>query len=168
MPRKISFCLMATLLAGSCLAGDSTMDRATLRGLKAIKVVVDPPPSDIEREGFDREHLRTIIEEKLRGAGIKIDNDSIEFLGLGISSGPGGRKSPITFRKGSSPSLTWALGVYQVVLLSRDQTTKTVAETWGVDKVISADPKARDRLVSGALDELVDQFAKAYRAVNPL
>jgi hypothetical protein len=33
--------------------------------------------------------------------------------------------------------------------------------------VISADPKAHDRLVSSAVDELVDQFAKAYRSVNP-
>ena len=92
LPRTICFCMALTMLAGGCLAGDSTMDRATLRGLKAVKVVIDPPPPEMERAGFDRDHLRASIEQKIRDAGIKIDNDVIEFLGLGIAMVQGGRK----------------------------------------------------------------------------
>jgi hypothetical protein len=155
-----------TVLAGCCLAGDSAMDRATLRGLKAVKIVVDPPPSEMEHQGFDREHLRASIEQKVRDGGIKIDNDAIEFLGLGISAGQAGRKGPLSLGKAPT-SITLSLGLYQVILLSRDQTIKTVAETWGQQKVISATAKNLDHALPGAIDELVDQFVKAYRSVNP-
>jgi hypothetical protein len=166
LPRKIRCCMALTVLAGCCLAGDTAMDRATLRGLKAVKVVVDPPPPEMEREGFDRDHLRASIEQKLRDAGIKIDNDAIEFLGLGISMVQGGRKVPLSFGK-APVSLTLSLGLYQVIVLSRDQTIKTVAETWEQQKVIQATAKTLDKVLPGAIDELGDQFVKAYRSVNP-
>ena len=164
--RGIYLGLALTVLAGSCLAGDSAMDRATLRGLKAVKVVVDPPPAEMERQGFDREHLRASIEKKLRDGGIKIDNDVIEFLGLGISAGQGGRKGPLSLGKAPT-SMNLSLGLYQVILLSRDQTIKTVAETWEQQKGISATTRNLDQVLPGAIDELVDQFVKAYRSVNP-
>jgi hypothetical protein len=166
LPRKIRCCMALTVLAGCCLAGDTAMDRATLRGLKAVKVVVDPPPLEMEREGFDRDHLRASIEQKLGDAGIKIDNDAIEFLGLGISMVQGGRKVPLSFGK-APVSLTLSLGLYQVIVLSRDQTIKTVAETWEQQKVIQATAKTLDKVLPGAIDELGDQFVKAYRSVNP-
>jgi hypothetical protein len=166
LPRTIGLCMALTVLAGGSLAGDSTMDRATLRGLKAVKVVVDPPPPEMERAGFDRDHLRASIEQKIRDAGIKIDNDAIEFLGLGIAMVQGGRKVPLSFGK-TPVSLTLSLGVYQVIVLSRDQTIKTVAETWEQQKVIQATAKSLDNVLPGAIDELADQFVKAYRSVNP-
>ena len=166
LPRKIFCCIALTVLACGCLAGDTTMDRATLRGLRAVKVVIDPPPPEMERAGFDRDHLRATIEQKLRDAGIKIDNDAIEFLGLGISMVQGGRKVPLSFGK-AAVSLTLSLGLYQVIVLSRDQTIKTVAETWEEQKVIQATAKSLDHVLPGAMDELVDGFVKAYRSVNP-
>ena len=154
------------LLTSACLAGDSAMDRATLRGLKAVKVIVDPPSPDIERQGVDREQLRASVELKLREAGIKIDNGAIEFVGLSIASVAPGRRSSLSLKK-APVSLTVGLGVYQIVTLSRDQTTKTVAETWGDERIMSAAPKGLDHELSGAVDDLVDQFVKAYRSVNP-
>ena len=74
------------------------MDRGTLRGLKAVKVVVDAATPDMERIGLTQDHLRTDIEEKLRGAGININNDAQEFLGLGISTSPA-RRGPGTGSK---------------------------------------------------------------------
>jgi hypothetical protein len=142
------------------------MDRATLRGLKAVKVVVDRPPAEMERAGFDRDHLRAIIEQKLRDAGIKIDNDAIEFLGLGIAMAQGGRKVPLAFGK-APVSLTLSLDLYQVIVLSRDPTIKTVAETWGQEKVIQATAKSLDQVLPGAVDELAGQFVTAFRSVNP-
>jgi hypothetical protein len=147
------------LLASNGAASDSSMDRATLHGLKAVKVAVDPPPTEMEREGLDREHLRARIEQKLRDAGIAIDNDAVEFLGLSISSARGGRRNPL--------SLMIGLGLYQVVTLSRDKTAKTVAETWGEQKVMSAPPKALGDAASSTVDEMADDFVKAYRSVNP-
>lgn len=152
------------LLAAPCAAGDSSMDRSTLRGLKAMKVVVDSPGTDIERAGVDRDQLRTTIEQKLRDAGITIDNDAVEFLGLTISSARVPRRSLMS--KGPV-SLVVGIGLYQIVLLNRDKTIKTVTETWGDERVAPAASKAIEHTVSDAVDDLVNEFVNAYRAMNP-
>jgi hypothetical protein len=154
------------VIARACVASDTSMDRATLRGLKAVKVVVDPLGSELEHEGLDANRLRITIEQKLRNAGIKVDNDVNEFMGLSVSFAQGGRKSLFTKKGGFSLSVS--LGVYQVAVLTRDMATKTVVETWGVEKTLSASSRDLDRDASNAVDELVDQFVKAYRTVNPL
>jgi hypothetical protein len=151
------------LLAAPCVAGDSSMDRSTLRGLKAIKVVVDSPARDVEREGVDRDILRTTIEQKLRDAGITIDNDAVEFLGLTISSARSPRRPLMS--KGAV-SLVVGVGLYQIVLLNRDKTIKTVTETWGDERMAPAASRAIERTVSDAVDDLVTEFVTAYRAVN--
>jgi hypothetical protein len=157
---RIYSCFAALLLlACHCAASDSPMDRATLRGLKAVKVAVDPPPSEMEREGLDREHLRARIEQKLRDAGIAIDNDAVEFLGLSISTARAGRKNPL--------SLMVGLGLYQVVTLGRDKTAKTVAETWGEQKIMAPPSRGLGDAASSTVDGLADDFVKAYRSVNP-
>ena len=147
-------------LAVCCFGSDSAMDRATLRGLKAVKIIIDPPSPELERDGVDREELRVGVVHKLQNAGINIDNDAVEFLGVDISSGArAGRKGP--------PPVVVGVGVYQVVVLARDKSTKTVAETWGDQRVMAVPSKGLDRQVSNTVDDLVDQFVRAYRSVNP-
>jgi len=165
LPGKTCRRFAALLIAGGCLASDTSMDRATLRGLQAVKVVVDPLGPELEREGLDANRLRGSIEQKLRNAGVKVDNDVNEFIGLSISFAQSGRKV-LSVKKGPF-SLTISLGVYQVAVLTRDMATKTVVETWGVEKTAAAAAKGLDRDVSNAVDDLVDQFVKAYLSVNP-
>ena len=152
-------------MAGACLASDTSMDRATLRGLKAVKIVVDPLGPELEREGLDANHLRSSIEQKLKFASVKVDNDANEFVGLSVGFAQAGRKA-LSLKKGPF-SLTISLGVYQVAVLTRDNTTKTVVETWGVEKTASSTARGLDHDVSNAVDDLVDQFVKAYLSVNP-
>jgi hypothetical protein len=162
--RKICAGLaLLPLLTAPCVAGDSSMDRSTLRGLKAMKVVVDSPSRDVEREGVDRDVLRTTIEQKLRDAGITIDNDAVEFLGLTISSARAPRRSLMS--KGAV-SLVVGVGLYQIVLLNRDKTIKTVTETWGDERMAPATSRAIERTVADAVDDLLTEFVNAYRAVN--
>jgi hypothetical protein len=156
--------ILLLFMAVSCTAGDSSMDRSTLRGLKAMKVVVDSPSTDIERAGVDRDALRNTIEQKLRDAGITIDNDAVEFLGLTISSARTPRRSLMS----KAPvSLVVGIGLYQIVLLNRDKTIKTVTETWGDERVAPAASKAIEHTVSDAVDDLMNEFVNAYRLVNP-
>lgn len=155
---------LVTLVAGACAASDSSMDRSTLRGLKAVKVVVDSPAPEVEREGVSSDGLRITIEQKLRDAGITVDHDAVEFLGLNISSARPPRKALMS----KAPiSLVVSIGFYQIVLLNRDKTTKTVTETWGDQRVAPAAPKAIERTVTDAVDDLVSEFIAAYRSVNP-
>jgi len=163
---KTRCCFAAlTLMTGGCFASDTSMDRATLKGLQAVKVVVDPLGPELEREGLDANRLRGSIEQKLRFAGVKVDNDVNEFIGLSISFAQAGRKA-LSVKKGPF-SLTIGLGVYQVAVLTRDMTTKTVVETWGIEKTSSSSARGLDHDVSNAVDDLVDQFVKAYLSVNP-
>jgi len=166
LPGKICRCFAVLLLmAGGCFPSDTSMDRATLRGLKAVKVIVDPLGSELEHEGLDANHLRESIEQKLRFASIKVDNDVNEFVGLSISFAQAGKKV-LSIKKGPF-SLTIGLGVYQVAVLTRDMATKTVVETWGVEKTATASARGLDHEVSNAVDDLVDQLVKAYASVNP-
>lgn len=155
---------LLTFVAAPCVASDSSMDRSTLRGLKAVKVVVDSPAHEVEREGVSGDGLRITVEQKLRDAGITVDHDAVEFLGLNISSARPPRRALIS--KGPV-SLVVGIGLYQIVLLNRDKNTKTVTETWGDQRVAPAAPKAIERAVSDAVDDLVSEFITAYRAVNP-
>ena len=165
IPRRIyAGCAVLTLGAALSAASDSSMDRSTLRGLKAVKVVVDSPAAEVEREGISGDGLRITIEQKLRDAGITVDHDAVEFLGLNISSARPPRRTLIS--KGPI-SLVINMGLYQIVLLNRDKTTKTVTETWGDQRVAPAPPKAIEHTVTDAVDDLVSEFITAYRAMNP-
>lgn len=166
IPRRIyAGCAMLTFGAALGTASDSSMDRSTLRGLKAVKVVVDSPAPEVEREGVSSDGLRITIEQKLRDAGITVDHDAVEFLGLNISSARPPRRTPL-ISKGPI-SLVVNLGMYQIVLLNRDKATKTVTETWGDQRVAPASPKAIEHTVDDAVEDLVNEFITAFRAVNP-
>ena len=158
MQGKILLCLSVLAAAVPLRAGDGALDRATLRGIKAVNVVVDPLNRQLEQTGLTQEMLRSKLEERLRQAGIAIDRNSNEFLGLRVDS--------VLARKGPY-SICFALGFYQRVLLVRDQGIRTATQTWDVNTILVVMPKP---MVDGALntaEQLADQFVTAYRFVNP-
>ncbi len=164
IPRRI-YAGVALLIAANCVASDSSIDRSTLRGLKAVKVVVDSPAPEVEREGVSGDALRITIEQKLRAAGIDVDHEAVEFLGLNISSARPPRRVPLMSK--GAVSLVVNLGLYQIVLLNRDKNTKTITETWGDQRVAPATPKAIEHTIEEAVDDLTNEFINAYHAVNP-
>jgi hypothetical protein len=154
------FALLGVVLCFSfpATAADSPMERATLRGMKAVKIVLDKLGDDLEREGLGKQQLQVDIGEKLRNAGIALDDKANEFLGL----------STISARLKRGPyTVSYSLGVYQVVTLSRDKNIRTVAETWSTQSVLSVSPKLVTKISRTTIGELVDQFINAYREANP-
>ena len=65
-------------------AGDAPLDRATLKGLKSVSVIIDPLDPDLVKQGLTQEILQTRIEERLRDAGITLDKSATEFAGLRV------------------------------------------------------------------------------------
>ena len=63
-------------------AGDAPLDRATLRGVAAVNVVIDPVSPEIQKEGVTTDGLRMRLEEGLRNGGIQIDTAGTAFLAL--------------------------------------------------------------------------------------
>jgi hypothetical protein len=138
--------------------GDGPLDRGTLRGLKAVGVIVDPPDPLLDSEGLTADVLRRQLEGRLRHGGINVDPGAVEFLGLRVSS-VRTRKGPYT--------LCLSIGVYQPVSLTRDKEIHTATPTWQADTLMVAQPKLLMQSSTTALDQLADQFVAAWRSVNP-
>lgn len=139
-------------------AGDSPLDRSTLRGLKNLSVVVDPIDAELENAGIVRSALRTRLMRRMESADIQVEATAPEFLGLRLMH-VRGRRGPY--------ALSITLGVYQPVTLARDRQIKTATQTWELQTVLLSDPKALADASIRAIDELVDGFVIAYRSVNP-
>ena len=138
-------------------AGDAPLDRATLRGLGSVSVIVDPIDSELLKEGLTQDLLQKRIQGRLRDAGIGVDPSAPEFVGL--------RVLQVRAQKGPY-ALCLSVGVYQPVLLVRNRDVKTATETWAVETVLMADPKVVNRETLNSLDELADRLV-AYRSANP-
>jgi len=157
MGRAAAFLFLA-LIGMNGRASDAPADRATLRGLKALKVAVDPPGPELEAEGVRATDLQARIEERLRRAGVAVDQAAPEFLGLRV----------MAVREAKGPyGICLSLGLYQSVLLERDRTIKTAIQTWETQSVVLVRPKQVHTAMDSTLDQLVDQLAGAYGSANP-
>jgi len=82
-------------------AGDAPLDRATLKGLKGVSVVVDVIDPELEKLGLTREAMLARLSARLQARHITIDPAATEFVGLRITA----------VRASHGPmalSLTWA------------------------------------------------------------
>ena len=138
-------------------AGDAALDRATLRDLKSISVVIDRIDPELVKEGFAQEIFRGRIEDRLQNAGLPVTSKSTEFLGLRLLH-VRGRRGPY--------ALCVSLGLYQPVILVRDAKLRTATQTWEVNTVLMAEPSIVYSASLDSVDELVDRFIAAWRAVN--
>ncbi len=169
MPRVfkiLTVCLCAGLtLCGTALAETNKSAQDTLRGLKAVTVVITGISQDAEKDGLHKSDLQNDVEERLRKAGIKILNP-----GDGVRS-PGQPHLFVRFidQKRSDMELyaiSIAVHLVQMVRLARDGKVVTPAETWGMTGVVSVGARELTN-VRRLVGEYVDMFAEAMRAVNP-
>ncbi len=79
------FSFTAVLLGSSLLlfslpafATDGPYDRASLKGVKAVSVVVEHLAPDVEKAGITSSQVQTDVELRLRQAGLPVDERSIE------------------------------------------------------------------------------------------
>ena len=163
--RTLCIAVALTLPSGLSAAGDSELDRATMRGLKAVNVVIDEIDPKIPKEGVPSVELQVRIEKSLKDAGIVVDAAATEFVGLtivGVRGSGGG-----VVGRGSQWALSFTIGLYQPVLLSRDRNVRTVTKTWEFGTIVMADPKLLKQASIESADELSAHFIAAYRSVNP-
>jgi hypothetical protein len=157
--------LLAALALPLGGAGDAVLDRATLRGVKAVNVVIDPVAPGIEKEGATTNGLRTRLEQRLRDAGVQVDPASNEFLALRLTSVRAAR-GPLVIAARTPFAIAVTIGLYQPVTLVRDPKVKTATQTWEVETVVLADAKQVYRACMDSVDELTERFVTAYRSVN--
>ena len=150
--------LFLALPLAMAAAGDAPLDRATLRGLGAVSVVIDRVDPALEEEGITQSALESRLAARLREADIKVDEKSANFVGVRVMHVRDGRRGPY--------ALCLNLGAYQQVALARDAKVKTSTQTWEVETVLMAGTKVVYRACLDSLDELADRFVAAWRAVN--
>lgn len=158
MHRTLLLVFLLAVFGAGLSAGDATLDRATLRGLKAFNIVIDPLDPQLEKAGLSADALRSRIDTRLRHAGIALDTNAIEFVGLRVDSMLLAKKGP--------DGLCFSLGFYQPVLLSRDQKIRTATLTWDVHMMLMVPPRGMVQSALDAVDQIADKFVAAYRSVN--
>jgi hypothetical protein len=159
MHRRILLTIALLLLpAATQAAGDAPLDRATLRGLKGVGVVIDVLDSELQKLGVTRDALTARLAARLQAGRITIDPSATEFLALRITAVRQGR---------GTLALALSFGLYQPVLLSRNHDIRTSTQTWEVDTVLMADPKVVLTACAETADDLADRFAAAFHSTNP-
>jgi hypothetical protein len=159
MHRMILLVALLAAFRTGLNAGDGALDRATLRGLKAFNIVIDPLDPQLEKAGLTADMLKSRIDTRLRHAGIALDTNAIEFVGLRIDSAQLSRRGPY--------GLCFLLAFYQPVALARDQKIRTATQTWDAHTMLVVTPKALVDASLETVDQIADQFVNAYRSVNP-
>src|SRR5689334_13612086 len=156
-----SYLLLAALLAAPSIsegAGDGAIDRATLRGLKEVNVVLDPLAADLLKAGLTAIDLQTRLQGRLKEAGITVNETAPEFLGLRVLAARD-KRGPF--------AVAFNLGLYQPVMLVRDHNLRSATSTWEVENVVMADPKILHQAAVETVDDLAAHFIAAYRSANP-
>jgi len=160
------FLIVAIVLGGGApvFAGDSESNRTTLRGLSGIYVLVESLGPETERARLTQAQLQTDVELRLRRAGIKVLTEqetlltpAAAYLYVDITS----------FHAQRGYTLFVTVALRQAVILMRDPSIVTLAETWSVSWLGKGHPGSFVKDVREKIADAVDQFMNAYLAMNP-
>jgi len=159
-------------IAASVAASDDKTDRATLRGIKEVCVIVELTGPTQVGVPVSKDRLQTEIEGRVTASGLSINKEATACLFLHVQPLPAlGRNKLPALGRNNKPvglyALELSLQLMQTVSLTRDPSVKTYAPTWSVANMATlpaedVDPAARQITV-----DLVDRFVQAYQSVNP-
>ena len=133
-------------------------NRATLKGIGSVEMVVEVIDPVAERDGLVRTHLQTEVESRLRQAGIPVGPNITGHLHVDVDT--------MKSNDGTSYGYNVEVAYVQQVLLARDPKTLYIVPTWetgGVGVIATS----RLREVRQDVINYVDQFIKAYLEQNP-
>jgi hypothetical protein len=162
---KSLFILLSLALISS--ASDDKTDRATLKGIKSMCVVVEV--ADQAHSKLSKDELQTEVEGKLKQAGIAVDKSGTSCLYLNVRVLQAiGRQA---IRRKEKPIPLYAVDVrlefLQTVALTRDPAAKTYAPTWSAANMATVASDDLGKTTNEITTSLVDQFITAYKSVNP-
>jgi hypothetical protein len=150
--------IASAVLAVSGWADDTPEERATLRGIKAVRLVVWDLHPDAEADGLTAGQLRSDVEGRLRKAGIAMSQSAKTFLNVTVNTS--GRENGWYF-------CVIEVNIAQRVALVRDRKTIIVVATWRIGNFGGVSAPELSRYVRGTVADQVEMFIRAYREQNP-
>jgi hypothetical protein len=162
----ILFSALTLTLACPVSAINGLSNRATLRGIKGVGVLVEKLSPEVEQQGLRRNELQKAVESKLQRAGIKV------LTKTGSLAAPGEPylyiNINVNIAKTESDIYPYSIDLLftQKVSLVRDPKSTTYAVTWSTSGVGSITKRFVDRLQE-SVENMVDIFIRAYLAENP-
>ena len=163
LPCCLSIALLFLSLVGlgrvpEAAAADDSVSRSSLKGLKAIGLIVEKMSPEAEQEGVTREQVQKDVELRLKDSGLPVAKEAAGFLYVTVQT----TRSP----DASGHSYSVGLEFTQPVLLVRDTQILVLGTTWSL---FATGTVAQGKLSLARVDvvNLVDKFVSAYRSVNP-
>jgi hypothetical protein len=153
-------------VASPLYALNSEINRATLKGLRGVRVLVEDLAPEVERDGLVKDQLQKSVEGMLRSAGIRVltQEEAVKapgepYLYVNINT---------NFAKGEEEICSYSIDValIQNVTLVRVPKQASYAVTWSTGGVGLIGKKSLSEL-KGSVEEIVDIFVKAFFSVNP-
>ncbi len=154
-----------SIIASPVFALNSEMNRASLKGLQGVRVLVEDLAPEAEQAGLAKESLQKGVEEKLRAAGIRVltqDEAALTpgepYLYVNVN---------VTFSKGEGETCSYSIDIalIQNVTLARDAGQTTYAVTWSTGGVGLIGKKSLSELQE-SVQGLADIFVRAFNGVN--
>jgi len=151
------------LSGGGCWAGDSESDRATLRGVEGMYVIVEELEPEVERAGLTRHQLQTEVELRLRQVGIRVltkeerlETPGAPWLYVNVN---------VVLRSDGLTAFSTRVELNQVALLKTDGSL-VIVPTWSVAYTGSVGSLRLSAIRNNVKDQ-VDHFINAYLSVHP-
>jgi len=155
--RRLALGIVMLLPIATAWVRDSAAQRATLKGVAIVEVVVEAMDPVAEGDGLTRSQLQTDVELRLRQAAIAVGPTLTGHLYVNVDT----EKSD----HGQMYAYNVSVQYIQQVVLARDPKAPIFAATWetgGVGMIAAS----RLREVRQDVANYVDQFVKAYLEQN--
>ena len=136
----------------------AAQEKETLRGIAGVRVSVTVAGEEAKKDGLSEGALRAVLEEKVRGAGLRLSEDiKAPALSLVVNTQK--------YTAQGVYAVAVDLDLYQLVSLERATRPPFHASTWRVTQVLL---RASDELgsVKAVVERAADAFVKDFLAAN--
>jgi len=156
--HRLALGIALPLLAAPAWGRDDAAQRATLKGVTIVEVVVEAMDPVAEQDGLTRSQLQTDVELRLRQAGITVGPTLTGHLYVNVDT--------MKSNHGQTYAYNVVVQYMQQVVLARDPKTSIFTPTWETGGV-SMIAASRLHEVRQDVANYVDQFIKAHLEQNP-
>ncbi len=156
--------LVLTGLSSPAHAIDSEFSRQSLKGIKALHVLVEDLTRPTRQTGFTKEKIARDVETRLRLAGIRTLTQDQH---LRVKGQPYLYVAVSALHNPSADNLIvfyFNIELVQNVLLERNTGILVDAPTWSINKIGATH---RIKQVKDELKDFIDRFISAYQTANP-